>query len=90
VERKLRTDRRNRLLMPASSATNWLRKAGSSATITLDDSGRARGINRPDEYREMEERKGRDAAITYFRNIANTLNWVVTTFNGHLAYARKI
>jgi hypothetical protein len=38
----------------------------------------------------MEERKGRDAAITYFRKIANTLNWVVTTFNGHLAYARKI
>ncbi|MDH4327636.1 MAG: hypothetical protein OEV77_03865 [Nitrospira sp.] len=42
------------------------------ATVTLDDAGRVRGINHLDEYREMENLRGREAAHAYVRDIAGT------------------
>ena len=44
------------------------------ATVTLDDAGRVRGINHLDEYREMENLRGREAAQAYIRELAGTLN----------------
>ena len=44
------------------------------ATVTLDDSGQIRGINYLDEYREIENLHGREAATAYVRSIAEKLN----------------
>ena len=47
---------------------------GLKATVTFDDAGRVRGINHFDEYREMENLRGRGAAAAYVRDIAGNLN----------------
>lgn len=44
-----------------------------NATVTLDDTGEVRGINYS-EYREIENRSGREAATAYLRDIAGRLN----------------
>jgi hypothetical protein len=44
------------------------------ATVTLDDAGRVRGINHLDEYREIGDLRGREAATAYVRDIAGNLN----------------
>jgi hypothetical protein len=44
------------------------------ANITLDDSGRLRGINYLDEYREIEPLHGRQAAAAHIRDIAKKLD----------------
>lgn len=44
------------------------------ATVTLDDLDRIRGINHLDEYREMPNLRGRDAAAAYVRDIAGQLD----------------
>lgn len=43
------------------------------ATVTVDEAGQVRGINHLDEYREMENLRGREAAQAYLRDIAGTL-----------------
>jgi hypothetical protein len=47
---------------------------GLKATVTLDDSGQLRSINHLDEYREIENLRGRDAAAAYVRDIAGQLS----------------
>jgi zinc metalloprotease ZmpB len=44
------------------------------ANLSIDEAGRIRAINHLDEYREIEHRSGRDAAIAYVRDIAANLN----------------
>jgi hypothetical protein len=48
--------------------------AGLKATVTIDDSGQLRGINHLDEYREIENLRGRAAAAAYVRDIAGRLD----------------
>lgn len=43
------------------------------ATVTIDDTNRVRGINHLDEYREIDQLRGREAAAAYIRDIAGTL-----------------
>src|SRR5262245_34752382 len=43
------------------------------ATVIRDDARRIRGINYLDEFREMENLRGRAAAAAYFRSIAEVL-----------------
>ena len=47
---------------------------GLKATVTWDDAGRVRGILHLDEYREMENLRGRAAAEAYVRGIAGNLD----------------
>jgi hypothetical protein len=44
------------------------------ANVTLDDAGHVRGINHLDEFREIENLRGREAAAAYVRDIAGKLN----------------
>ncbi len=44
------------------------------ATVTLDDAGHVRGLNHLDEYREIENLRGREAAQAYILEIAGPLN----------------
>lgn len=44
------------------------------ATVTLDEAGRVRGINHLDEFREMENLRGHEAAQAYLREIAGSFN----------------
>lgn len=44
------------------------------ATVTLDESGQVRGVNHLDEYREMENLRGREAAQAYIRESAGIFN----------------
>jgi zinc metalloprotease ZmpB len=44
------------------------------ANVILDDAGQIRGINHLDEYPEIENRRGFEAAIAYVRNISTSLN----------------
>jgi len=44
------------------------------ATITFDDTDRIRGINYLDEYHEIENFRGREAAAAYVRDIAGKLH----------------
>ena len=44
------------------------------ATVTLDDAGQICGINYLDEYPEIGQLNGRDAAIAYLRNITEKLS----------------
>jgi len=44
------------------------------ATVTLDEAGQVRGINHLDEFREMENVRGREAAQAYIRDIAGSFN----------------
>jgi hypothetical protein len=44
------------------------------ANVILDGTGQIRGINHLDEYPEIENRRGIEAAIAYVRNIATSLN----------------
>lgn len=48
--------------------------ASLKASVTLDDSGKIRGIKHIDEYREVEHLLGREAATAYVRSIAAKLN----------------
>jgi hypothetical protein len=43
------------------------------ANVTYDDAGRVRGINHHDEFREMDNLRGREAAAAYLREIAGSL-----------------
>jgi hypothetical protein len=43
------------------------------ATIRIDDADQIRGINHLDEYPEIEQRSGREAATAYVRDIAKRL-----------------
>jgi hypothetical protein len=43
------------------------------ANVTLDDSGRIRGINHLGEYLKVENLSGREAAAAYLRSIAGEL-----------------
>jgi zinc metalloprotease ZmpB len=47
---------------------------GLNATVTLDDSGRIRGITHTALYRDVEHLRGREAATAYVRSIAGALN----------------
>ena len=43
------------------------------ANLTLDEDRRVRGITYVDEYREVQGHRGRDAAVTYIRDVAQGL-----------------
>ena len=43
------------------------------ANITLDESGRVRGVNHLDKYPEIQDLQGREAADAYIRDVADAL-----------------
>ncbi len=53
---------------------NTIYSSTLKATVTLDDAGHIRTINHLDEYHEIENLRGRDAAAAYVRDIAGHFN----------------